>query len=321
MSGTGKRSTAAVPPRKQENPTVFPVATVSGAARRPEMPGMSRAGRGAGSPGVLHRPTSQQSTSAKRMPAEERLPEGALAADPPLQPTPQLLKELETESAKLETATPAQILQWAVERFGSKLTMATAFGPEGCVVLHLLAEIGPQTYIFNLDTGYQFPETLELRDRIAKRYGIEVDLAKPKLTVEEFETQHGGPIYKSDPDRCCFERKVVVLRKAIRGKHAWISAIRRDQSPDRATAPIISWDDRFQLVKINPLANCTTGDIWKMIVDHEIPYNPLHDQGFTSIGCQPCTRAVLFGEDERAGRWSGREKTECGLHSLGQFKK
>ena len=317
----GKPSTPAVPPRKQQNSTVSPVATASGTVRRPETPGMSLAGQGAGLPGVLHKPTSKQPTSAKKMPAEKRLLEGALAADPPLQPTSQLLKELKAESANLETATPAQILQWAVERFGSKLTMATAFGPEGCVVLHLLADIAPQTYIFNLDTGYQFPETLELRERIAKRYGIEVDLAKPNLTVEEFETQHGGPIYKSDPDRCCFERKIVVLRKAIRGKHAWISAIRRDQSPDRATAPIVSWDDHFQLVKINPLANCTTGDIWKMIVDHEIPYNPLHDQGFTSIGCQPCTRAVLFGEDERAGRWSGTEKTECGLHSLGQFKK
>jgi phosphoadenosine phosphosulfate reductase len=134
--------------------------------------------------------------------------------------------------------------------------------------------------------------------------------------VEEYEQTHGGPLYRKDPDRCCFDRKLTVLREAISGMHAWASAIRRDQSPDRARAPIVGWDAKFQLVKVSPLANWTKREVWKMITDHDIPYNPLHDQGYPSVGCRPCTRAVLFGEDDRAGRWSGVAKTECGLHSL-----
>ena len=126
---------------------------------------------------------------------------------------------------------------------------------------------------------------------------------------------HGGPVYKSDPTECCFQRKIVVLRRAIADKSAWISAIRRDQSPDRAR---LRWwvGIASSEVKVNPLANWTKQMVWKFITDNEVPYNPLHDQGFMSIGCQPCTRAVLFGEDERSGRWSGTSKTECGLHSL-----
>jgi phosphoadenosine phosphosulfate reductase len=194
--------------------------------------------------------------------------------------------------------------------------MATAFGPEGCVILHMLASIEPRVYVFNLDTGYQFKETLELRDRIAQKYGIEVDLLKPEHTVEKYHSIHGGPLYERDPDRCCGDRKVKVLRKAAVGWDAWMSGIRRDQSPDRAGAPIVGYDKKFDLVKISPLANWTKQQVWKLITDEDVPYNPLHDQGYTSIGCWPCTRAVLFGEDERAGRWSGSAKTECGLHSL-----
>ena len=231
-----------------------------------------------------------------------------------------LQRELEQENARLETASPREIIRWANGRFASKLTMATAFGPEGCLIISLLAEIAPATHVFNLDTGYQFEETLRLRDRLAERYGMQVELMRPDLTVEQYEAQHGGPLYQSKPDQCCHDRKVVVLRRAIQGKHAWITAIRRDQSPDRAEAPIVGWDDKFQVVKVNPLANSTKEEIWKQIVDNDVPYNPLHDQGYTSIGCWPCTRAVLFGEDERAGRWSGTAKTECGLHSLGEFR-
>ena len=237
-----------------------------------------------------------------------------------LLPTPELLDELRLRSEQFETATPQQILRWAVDRFAPRFTMATAFGPEGMVILHMLAEIAPDTPIFNLDTGYQFPETLELRERVKQRYGIEVEFKRPELTVEEYEQLHGGPLYKTKPDQCCAERKIRVLHEAVRGMHAWASGIRRDQSPDRAKAPIVGWDKKFGLVKVSPLANWTKKDVWKMIVDHDIPYNPLHDQGYTSIGCWPCTRAVMFGEDERAGRWSGFAKTECGLHTLDEDK-
>jgi phosphoadenosine phosphosulfate reductase len=226
------------------------------------------------------------------------------------------LAELAERSRELETATPQQIVAWAVERFGDELTMGTAFGPEGMTLIHMLAEIAPETHIFNLDTGYQFKETLELREQIVERYGIEIAMMQPELTVAQYEEQHGGPVYTTNPNQCCFDRKIKVLHQAIRGKKAWISAIRRDQSPDRAQSSIVGWDKKFSLVKVNPLANWTKGQVWQLIWDEKIPYNPLHDQGYTSIGCWPCTRAVLFGEDERAGRWSGTEKTECGLHSL-----
>jgi phosphoadenosine phosphosulfate reductase len=237
----------------------------------------------------------------------------------PLKPataSPELLTELAEHSRRLETGTPHEIIAWAVEKYGPKLTMATAFGPEGCVILHLLASIAPATYVFNLDTGYQFRETLELRDRIAERYKIHVDMRRPETTVEEYEAQHGGPLYKTNPDQCCRDRKVRVLREAIAGWHAWMSGIRRDQGTgDRAGIPIVGWDAKFGLVKVSPLANSTKNDVWKLITEHDIPYNPLHDQGYTSIGCWPCTRAVMFGEDERAGRWSGTAKNECGLHT------
>lgn len=233
-----------------------------------------------------------------------------------LEPTQELLGELAEASDSLESATPQEILRWAVGRFAPRFTMATAFGPEGMVLIHMLAEIAPETPIFNLDTGYQFRETLEMRDRVQRRYGITVELKSPELTVEEYEAMHGGPLYKTRPDQCCMDRKIRVLEKAIAGMHAWASAIRRDQSVDRAKAPIVGWDKKFQLVKVSPLANWTKAQVWKMITDHDIPYNPLHDQGYPSVGCRPCTRAVMFGEDDRAGRWSGFAKTECGLHSL-----
>jgi phosphoadenosine phosphosulfate reductase len=241
-------------------------------------------------------------------------------ADGRLIATPELLAELQQQSAELETASPQEILRWASRRFAPRFTMATAFGPEGLVILHMLAEVAPDTPVFNLETGYQFKETLDLRDEVARRYGIEVELKRPDTTVEEFERQNGGPLYRTHPDQCCLMRKVRVLEKAVLGQHAWASAIRRDQSPDRAQAPIVGWDKKFGLVKVSPLANWTKQQVWEFITEHHVPYNPLHDEGYTSIGCWPCTRAVMAGEDERAGRWSGFAKTECGLHSLGGDK-
>ena len=232
-----------------------------------------------------------------------------------LEPTAKVLADLESASRSLESAEPREVIRWASERFGDRLTMATAFGPEGCVILHWIAEVAPSMHVFNLDTGYQFQETLELRDRIEKRYGIRVRLEQPDSTVSEYERTHGGPLYRTDPNRCCGDRKIAVVRRVLAGFDAWMSGIRRDQSPDRAAAPIVGWDEKFGVVKISPLANWTKKQVWDLIVRENVPYNPLHDQGYTSIGCFPCTRAVTFGEDERAGRWSGTAKTECGLHS------
>lgn len=271
---------------------------------------MSQADPKAATDGSSKRPSPQVVTIDM-----DQSPQGALAADPPLAPTPEFLAELERDSLSLEKATPQEILRWAVDRFAPKFTMATAFGPEGMTIIHMLAEIAPETPIFNLDTGYQFQETLDLRERVKEKYGIEVEYKLPELTVEQFEATNGGPVYATDPNRCCFERKLKVLHKAAKGWHAWASAIRRDQSDDRAKAPIVGWDKKFQLVKVSPLANWTKANVWSLISKEGIPYNPLHDRGYPSVGCQPCTRSVQPGEDERAGRWSGFQKTECGLHS------
>lgn len=233
-------------------------------------------------------------------------------------PAPEIPIDLESASRTLANASPRDILTWAVSRFGDKLTMATAFGPEGCVLIHMLSEIpgGRSVRIFNLDTGYQFPETLQLRDRIADRYGIEVEFVRHHQTVQQYEADNGGPVYSVDSDRCCAERKLGPLRRAVDGYEAWISAIRADQSSHRATADLVGWDRKFNLVKVNPLLRWTKRDVWAFIVSQKVPYNPLHDHGYPSIGCWPCTRAVAAGEDERAGRWAGQAKTECGLHSL-----
>jgi phosphoadenosine phosphosulfate reductase len=216
----------------------------------------------------------------------------------------------------LESKSPQEILRWAVENYHPRLTMATAFGAEGCCLMHMLAELEPAVYIFNLETGYQFPETLELRERIKVRYGIEVDMVRPDLSVAEYEADHGGPLYGIRPDQCCHDRKIVPLRRAIAGYEAWISAIRRDQTAHRAAAGVVQWDAKFDLVKVNPLLNWTKRDVWDFVLKHDVPYNPLHDQGYPSIGCWPCTRAVGEGEDERSGRWAGTVKKECGLHVI-----
>jgi phosphoadenosine phosphosulfate reductase len=216
----------------------------------------------------------------------------------------------------LEGKSPEEVLRWAVAEFFPKLTMATAFGPEGNCIIHMLAGIEPRVRIFNLDTGYQFRETLELRERIKDRYGIAVEYVRPETTPAEYEDMHGGPLYRIRPDQCCHDRKIVPLRKAAQGYDAWISAIRKDQTRDRGQADVVQWDAKFGLVKINPLLHWTKKDVWAFIMRHEVPYNPLHDQNYPSIGCEPCTSPVAPGEDERAGRWAGTKKKECGLHVI-----
>jgi phosphoadenosine phosphosulfate reductase len=225
------------------------------------------------------------------------------------------LRWLEDQSRQLEGVSAEAILQWAVDRYFPRFTMATGLGPEGCVIISMLAKIEPRVYVFNLDTGYQFKETLALRNRMVEKYGIEIHLQQPELSVEQYEAVHGGPVYPTNSDRCCFDRKIAVLQRASRNYDAWATGVRREQSPTRANTPLVGWDKKFGLAKINPLATWTKSDVWRRILDQQVPYNPLHDQGYPSIGCWPCTRAVLPGEDERAGRWSGSAKTECGLHT------
>ncbi len=228
--------------------------------------------------------------------------------------------ELIEANRALAGATPQEILRWAARRFHPRLLMATAFGAEGCVVIHMLAEIEPRVTFINLETGYQFPETLELRDRIKARYGIEVEYIYPEQSVANYEAEHGGPQHSLRPDQCCLDRKILPLRRALErfAPLAWISAIRKDQTADRNQADVVQWDAKFNLVKVNPLLMWSKKDVWGFILKHDVPYNPLHDRNYPSIGCWPCTRAVAVGEDDRAGRWAGKVKKECGLHVIEQ---
>ncbi len=218
----------------------------------------------------------------------------------------------------MELAAPEQILNWAIETYASGLVMATAFGPEGCILLAMLAGLGERgrtVRVFNLETGYQFEETLAMKRTILEKYGIDVEWVRPGSEAAELEMRSGKPLYSVDPAECCRLRKVEPLRRSLIGHTAWISSIRRDQTPDRSCVDIVDWDEKFNLVKISPLANWSRKDVWGYIRENDVPYNPLHDQGYASIGCYPCTIPIRIGESERSGRWAGTGRTECGLHS------
>jgi phosphoadenosine phosphosulfate reductase len=215
----------------------------------------------------------------------------------------------------VEQWTPEDLLRWAFVTFGGYVEIASGFGPEGIALIDIAARVQPEFRVFTLDTGFLFPETYDLMQRIEKRYRIRVERLKSDLTPDDQERLHGRALWGRDPDACCNLRKVEPLRKKLSQLRAWATSIRRDQTPARSGALKVEWDAKFHLVKINPLADWTAGKVWKYIHDHDLPYNPLHDRGYPSIGCTHCTRSVLPGEDARAGRWSGFNKTECGLHT------
>jgi len=200
------------------------------------------------------------------------------------------------------------VLADAAQRF-PKLTFATGFGAEGCVVIDLIARAELPIDIFTLDTGVLFPETYELWQRLEERYSITIRAVK-----REPEFVEDGQ-WTRDPDACCEQRKVRPLRKELAGFDAWITAIRRDQTPERANAQVVERDEKFGLWKVNPLVTWTHDDVWAHLYANDVPYNPLHERGYPSIGCQPCTSAIIPGESLRAGRWRGSAKKECGLHT------
>ena len=221
-----------------------------------------------------------------------------------------------TAARELEGRSPAEILRWASQQHGDKLTFATGFGAEGCVIIDLIARHSLPIDVFTLDTGLLFPETYELWHQLEARYGITIRAVRPVHTVEQQADALGARLWERDPDRCCELRKIIPLRNALVGFDAWITAIRRDQTAERASARVVEHDRKFNLVKINPLVAWSHDDVWGHLYAHDVPYNALHDRGYPSIGCHPCTAAVLPGEDARAGRWRGRSKKECGLHVI-----
>lgn len=222
-------------------------------------------------------------------------------------------RELLAAADELEHLTPEQILLWASQRY-PRVSFATGFGAEGGVLIDMTARHGLPIDLFTLDTGLLFPETYALWRRLEERYSITIRGVRPAQTVDEQAAAHGDRLWARDPDRCCALRKVAPLSDALGGYDAWITAIRRDQTPTRASARHVEWDAKNGLVKVNPLLRWTADDVWGYVKAHDVPYNALYDASYGSIGCAPCTTPVAPGEDPRAGRWRTREKNECGLH-------
>jgi len=215
-----------------------------------------------------------------------------------------------------ESWNPQQVLVWAFETFGNEVAISSAFGAEGMVLIDMASRVRKDFRVFTVDTEFLFPETYSLIDRIEHKYKIKIERVFSLLSPEEQERVHGAALWSRDPDQCCNLRKVEPLRRKLSELGAWITSIRRDQTSFRNGAHKIEWDAKFGLVKVNPIADWSSKQVWRYLREQGVPYNALHDQSYPSIGCTHCTRAVRPGEDPRAGAWPGTAKTECGLHII-----
>ena len=231
--------------------------------------------------------------------------------------TPESLKQV---SQSLEGSSPADVMRWGFDNFGDGLVMATGFGPEGIVLMHHVSQIRPETIVFYLDTDLLFSHTYELRDELVKKFGIRFERIHSGISLPAQAVRHGDKLWESDPDTCCLMRKVIPQREYLSGHRAWITGIRRDQTIFRANAGLVEWDKTNKMAKLNPLAAWTQDQVWDYIRQYDLPYNTLHNQGYPSIGCWPCTKAVKPGDDPRSGRWAGQEKTECGIHLKSDYE-
>jgi phosphoadenosine phosphosulfate reductase len=223
---------------------------------------------------------------------------------PAVSSTPDL-DELHEISRALETRPATAAIEWARDRFGPGLVLAASF--QDCVLIDLAAQVAPEVEVAFLDTGYHFAETLWYVEQVRKRYDLNLRVIGPEAPADDR--------WLTDPDGCCAVRKVAPLRQALAGKAAWMSGVRRADGPARAGTPVVTYDMGRGLVKVNPIALWTDLDVAGYVRDHDLPVHPLADRGYASIGCWPCTRPVTEGEDTRAGRWAGTDKTECGLHA------
>ncbi|MCP9205797.1 phosphoadenylyl-sulfate reductase [Streptomyces cucumeris] len=212
----------------------------------------------------------------------------------------------------LEDAPALDILRWAADTFGARFCVTSSM--EDAVVAHLASRAFPGVDVVFLDTGYHFPETIGTRDAVAAVMDVNVITLTPRRTVAEQDAEYGPRLHDRDPDRCCALRKVAPLEEGLREYDAWATGLRRDESPTRAGTPVVGWDARRQKVKVSPIARWTQADVDAYVTEHGVLTNPLLMDGYPSVGCAPCTRRVLEGEDTRSGRWAGSTKTECGLH-------
>jgi phosphoadenosine phosphosulfate reductase len=215
---------------------------------------------------------------------------------------------------EIERLGAEELLRWAYDEFGDRLCLTCSWQKQSSVLVHMVSELGLDMDVIELDTQLFFKETYETREQLVERYGL--SLTRPEvLTVAEQHKHEGPNLWESNPDRCCHIRKVEPLLAALDPYDAWVSGIRRDQSPSRANTPKVERSGRYGVWKLHPLADWTEERVWEYIMSNDIPYNPLHDAGYRSIGCIPCTRPIKPDEEERAGRWAGSDKLECGIHA------
>lgn len=229
-------------------------------------------------------------------------------------PSDEALKAL---SDSFEVKQPWDVVAYALAHYGHSIILACSFGAEDVALIDMIHKIDARTPLFYLDTEFLFPETYTVRDRIIEKYGLlstQVIQVTSLLTPEQQAAQYGEALWLREPDRCCDLRKVEPLKRILGGYSAWVTGIRRDQGPTRAHAGFVEWDQKFGLLKFNPLARWSADDVWTYIRLHDVPYNALHDRNYPSIGCTHCTAPVTPGEDPRSGRWKNFGKTECGLH-------
>lgn len=226
-------------------------------------------------------------------------------------------KKLMAAGAHFEAAAPETILRWAVDEFGAGLTMACSFGMQSVVMIDMLhrMDLLGRVEVFYLDTGVLFDETHETREKVEAKYGFRAVRVAPELTLDAQAARHGDSLWDTDPNACCQIRKVEPLRRHLFGKKAWITGMRRSHHAGRSSLPVAQWDAANGLAKVNPVATWDDKTLWRYIHQHGVPHNSLYEQGYGSIGCMPCTRPVRAGEDPRAGRWAGRAKNECGIHT------
>jgi phosphoadenosine phosphosulfate reductase len=227
---------------------------------------------------------------------------------------PELMRTLAEQAAEELADAPAEeVIRWAVDTFGERICVTSSM--TDAVIIHLASAVEPGIEVVFLDTGYHFAETLGTRDAYAAMLPIRMRTVLPLTTVAQQDAEYGPRLHDRDPDRCCAMRKVEPLERALSGHPAWVTGMRREDAPTRTDIAVVGFDERRGMVKLNPLAAWTAEDVERYTREHGVFENPLRQIGFASIGCAPCTRAVADGEDPRAGRWSGRAKTECGLHT------
>ncbi|MDQ4043097.1 MAG: phosphoadenylyl-sulfate reductase [Actinomycetota bacterium] len=223
--------------------------------------------------------------------------------------------ELAWEAEHLEGAQPREILEWAVKTYGSGLALSASFGgPEGMALIDMISKITDEVTILTIDTGFLFKETHEFREEVMRRYQLPLEVLRPKLSVEEQVERYGERMRSCSPDLCCQVRKIEPLERALERYEAWMTGIRREQTLQRVGTRVVAWEGRYGTAKIAPLAGWSSEQVWGYVEENNVPVNPLLKRGYKSIGCEPQTRPVAPEEDARAGRWSGLEKNECGLH-------